>query len=187
MKNNTLILSIVAFFAISIATLGIAGIYLLGTYNSAAGLRNTYEMKIKDNESEYDNMWKKISQTAQIADAQKEGFRQVYSDYAQARTPQSQNQLMTWIKESAPNIDLSIYKQVLNTITGSRDSWTMRQKELVGIAEEYNKKMVTMPSGFILKLFGFQIIDPKVITSGKTEAAFATGKDDDVDLNLNKK
>jgi hypothetical protein len=58
----------------------------------------------------------------------------------------------------------------------------MRQKELVGIATTFNDMMVTFPKGPFLKLFGFKIIDPKIITSSRTEKAFATGKDDDVDL-----
>lgn len=164
----------------------VLGVYLLSTYNAQATLLNTYNMKVKDNQSEFDNMFKKISQVTQISVAKKDAFKEVFTAYAEARTSKSQNQMMTWVKENAPNFDLSIYDKVLNVITGSRDSWTFRQKELVGIAEQYNLNLSVQPRGFILKLFGFQIIDPKIITSSRTEEAFRTGKDDDTKLELGK-
>lgn len=184
--NSKVILSLAAVAGLALVTLLIGVIYAVGTYNSAATLQNTYNMKVKDNSSEFDNMWKTISQTAQIPEAKKNAFKEIYTEYAAARTSQSQNQMMTWVKESAPNVDLSTYDKLMNIITGTRQSWTFRQKELVAIAEEYNKKMVTFPSNILLGMFGFKAIDPKVITSSRTEETFQTGKDDDVNLFNNK-
>lgn len=181
--NKALTLGIVAAVLIGGLVLGGIGlIYGVSTYNSQASLKNTYEMKVKDNSSEFDNMWKKISQVTQIADAKKEAFREIFNGYANARTPQDAGRAMFWVKENAPNLDLSVYDKAQNIIVGSRDSWTFRQKELVGIAEAYNKNLVTFPKNFFLGMFGFQKIDPKVITSSRTEEVFRTGKDDDVNL-----
>lgn len=157
-------------------------IWLSTIYNRAATLENTYNMKVKDNSSEFDNTFKKISQTFQIAEHKKGAFREILVDYAAARTPEGAGKVMMWIKENAPAVDLSLYDNTQNIIVSSRDGWTMRQKELVGIAEEYNKQLVQFPGNIILKLFGFKMIDPKVITSTRTEKAFETGKDDDLSL-----
>lgn len=151
-------------------------------YNSQASLKNTYEMKIKDNSSEFDNMWKKISQVCQLADSKKEAFREIFVANSDARTPDGAGKMIYWVKEAAPNLDLKVYDNAQNIIVGSRDSWTFRQKELVGIAEQYNKNLVTFPRNIFLGMFGFQKIDPKVITSGRTEKAFQEGRDDDVSL-----
>lgn len=178
-------------FLIPIGLVTLLGVVVLGitlfvwgvsTYNTQASNKNLYEMKVKDNTSEFDNMWKQISQVCQLADSKKDAFKEVFTGYAQARTPEESGKMMLWIKESAPNMDLSVYDKAQNIIVAARNGWTMRQKELVGIATTYNDRLVRFPSGPFLKLFGFQSIDPKVITSSRTEEAFETGKDDDVSL-----
>lgn len=178
-KSLIIALAVAALLAVSAVTLGLAGVSI---YNSEARLKNTYEMKVKSNEAEFDNMWKKIQQSTQVADAQKDGFRQIFSDYATGRTAEGQGKVMAWVKESIPNVDLKIYNNVLNIMTGSRDGWTMRQNELVDVAREYNQNLVVFPKSILLKFCGFEKIDPKVVTSSRTDKAFSTGKDDEVDL-----
>lgn len=155
----------------------------VSTYNTQAGLLNQYEMKIKDNQNSFDVMWKKISQVCQIADAKKDAFKEIFSGYAAARTVQGSGQVMNWIKENAPaNVDLKVFDNAQNIVVASRDSFAARQTELISIAESYNLNMVTMPRGFVLKLFGFKNIDPKIVTSSRTEEAFSSGRDDDTSL-----
>jgi len=166
---------------------GVLGVFvitasLIGQYNSAATLRNQYEAKVAANTSEFDNMKKKISQVVQVSDMQYDKLKEILVSYADARTNKSSNVMMNWIKESVPNVDMGTYKQLINIITASRDSWTMRQTELVDISREYNLKLSVFPGNFILPMFGFQKIVPKVITSSATEKAFESGKDDDVKL-----
>ena len=155
---------------------------VLGMYNTQATLKNTYEMKVKDNQSEFDNMWKKIQQVVQIPEAQKEAFKEIFVSYAEARTSESSGKLMTWLQESVPNVNLDSYNNVMNIVVASRDGWTMRQKELVDYARVYNQNLVTQPKGFILGFFRFERIDPQIVTSTRTDEAFRTGKDEDVDL-----
>lgn len=181
-KTTIAIGSFLALGLAAVLAVVVLGIYTMGLYNNAATLKNTYEMKVKDNSSEFDNMWKKISQVTQIADSKKDAFREIFNGYATARTPDGAGKVMFWVKENAPTADLAVYDKAQNIIVGSRDSWTFRQKELVAIAEQYNKLLVRFPSNFILGMFGFQKIDPKVITSTRTEKAFESGKDDDVNL-----
>jgi LemA protein len=173
---------------VGILALGLIGVvYGISTYNSAAKLKNTYEMKVKSNSGEFDNMWKQISQVTQIADSKKEAFKEVFNGYATARTPEGAGKVMFWVKENAPNLDLSVYDKAQNIIVASRNGWTARQTELVDIAREYNQNLVTFPKNVFLGMFGFQKIDPKVITSSRTEKAFEDGKDDDVSLTGQKK
>lgn len=178
-KTTIAILATVAVLLFSSFVLVLSGV---SVYNNAASIKNTYEMKVKSNEAEFDNMWKKIQQVAQVPDAQKDAFKEVYASYASSRTSPNQGQMMAWIKESVPNYNGEIYTQLMNVITGSRDGWTMRQNELVDVARQYNANLVVFPKNILLKMFGFEKIDPKVITSSKTEQSFKTGKDDDVEL-----
>ena len=175
-----------------IVILSVVGVMLLtcivfvsiavGTYNTQAGLKNRYEMKVVDNTSEFDNLWKKLNQVAQIPDKKKDALKEIFNSYASARTSPNQGQMMSWIKEAIPNADMSIYDNLMNIVIASRDSWTMRQKELVSIAEVYNGNLVTFPNNIFLGMFGFKKINPEVITSTKTENVFKSGKDDDTQL-----
>lgn len=175
--------SIAIVTVVGILVLGLIGlVYGIGTYNSTAKLKNTYEMKVKANSGEFDNMWKQISQVCQIADSKKNAFKEIFNGYATARTPAGAGQVMFWVKENAPNLDLSVYDKAQNIIVASRNGWTARQTELVDIAREYNQNLVTFPKNVFLAMFGFEKIDPKVITSSRTEKAFEDGKDDDVSL-----
>jgi hypothetical protein len=178
---------IVAFVGL-IASILIAAVYALSIYNDQASLQNHYDMKLKDNQSEFDNMWKKISQACQIADNKKESFKEIYAAWATSSTPQDGGKMMLWLKQVSPDVKgLDVYDNVMNIMTGSRDSFTMRQKELVSIAEIANGNLVTMPRGFFLKLFGFKHINPLVITSTRTQKVFDSGLDDDVSLTPAKK
>lgn len=180
--KTTLLLSLLVAAAVAL----VGAICLIGwglaTYNTQASLQNVYNMKVKDNSSEFDNMWKTISQTCQIAENKKDAFHKIFVANSEARTPEDAGKMMLWVKENSPVVDLQIFDNAQNIIVGTRNSWTMRQKELVAIATVYNDNLVRQPTGLFLGFFGFKLIDPKLITSSRTEKAFETGKDDDVSL-----
>lgn len=169
---------------ILVVTIITIGGSLIGSYNQAATLKNTYEAKVSANEAEFDNMKKKICQVAQVSDSQMNKLKDIFTSYADARTGKGNNgdTLMKWIQESIPNIDTSTYKNLQNLIVESRNGWTMRQTELVDYSRQYNQLLVTFPTNIILKTLGFEKIVPKIITSSDTEKAFATGKDDDTNV-----
>jgi hypothetical protein len=89
---------------------------------------------------------------------------------------------MTWIKESIPNVDVKTFDNLQNIIVSSRDSWTMRQKELVDLSREHEKLLNMFPSGVILKMLGHKSIEIVIVTSTATEEAFKSGKDDNTKL-----
>jgi hypothetical protein len=156
---------------------------VIGTSNSEVDLRTAIEQKQRDNSSEYDNMWKKISQVAQVTQAQKNALKEIFEGHAAARTQGSDDNLvMKWIKESVPNVDLSTFNNLQNVITGSRDSFTFRQKELLDLKREHDRLLRRFPSGMILSMFGRKPIDVVIVTSSRSEDAFKTGKDDDVSV-----
>lgn len=182
LTNTTLVLAAISILGIGALTALISGFTILSWHNTASSLKTSYEMKVKANSGEFDNLWKKIKQAAQVPEQKKEAFKEIFNSYASSRSTGGDNQTMTWIKESVPNVDLKVYDQLMNIITGSRDTWTMKQTELVSIAEQYNIMLSQQPKAAILGFFGHQKIDPKVITSERTEAAFSSGQDNDISL-----
>lgn len=151
--------------------------------NTEVRLRNTITAKSKDNQSEFDNMWKKISQVAQVTDAQKNALKEIFVAHAEARGGVSKggaNPLMTWLQESVPHVDTTTFNNLQNIITASRDSWTMRQKELLDLSREHNNALTLFPSSLFVG--SRPKIDVQIITSSRTDEAFKSGKDDDVDV-----
>lgn len=163
--------------------IGLISVGLVIQYNNTANvLKNSYEAKLDSNRSEFDNTWKKIKQSSQIPEQKKEAFRQIFTEYANARNGGGENQIMTWVTESAPNIDLNSYDELMNIVVSSRNGWTMRQNELISISEQYNKMLVVFPSNFILKAFGHKRIVPKVITSEYTEESFSSEREENLEI-----
>jgi hypothetical protein len=177
-----------------IITLGIVGIIVLilfvlggsviGTFNREVSLRTTIEQKQVDNRSEFDNLWKKISQVAQVTDAQKNAIKEILVGYADARSQgrDGNGSFINALHEAIPNLDLTTFNNLQNIIVGSRDGFTMRQKELLDLKREHDKLLRTFPSNIILSMFGRKPIDVMIVTSTKTEKTFETGKDDDVNV-----
>lgn len=175
-------IAIIALCAFLLLGTIVTGGYALSIYNDQAGLKNQYEMKLVDNNNQFDNVWKTISQACQIAESKKDAFKDIFTSYAAARTSDGQGKVMSWIKENAPTVDLKVFDNAQNIIVASRQGFTMRQTELISVASVYNGNLATQPRGFLLGVFGFKHIDPKIVTSSRTQAAFDSGKDDDTTL-----
>ena len=179
--SKGLIITLAVIGVVLVTIFSIVGMFISYS-NQEAILRTTIEAKLKDNTSEFDNMIKKISQVAQVSEKQLATLKDIFVSYADARTPKSENQLMTWVKESVPNVDTSTLNNLQNIIVGSRDSWTMRQKELVDLSREHTKLLRIFPSSFVLSILGRKEVPITIITSSRTDKAFATGKDDDTNV-----
>jgi hypothetical protein len=177
MKKSIIIMIVVAFVLL------VFGMGAIGTLNKEARLKNLVVAKQKDNTSEFDNMWKVIQQTAQVPEQKKEALKEIFNSYASARTGTGDGgSLMNWIKEAVPNVDVKVYDNLMNIIVSKRDAWTMRQKELIDIDREHNVMFDVFPSNIVLGIFGRQKTVITIVTSSRTEKAFETGKDDDVEL-----
>ena len=172
-------------------TIGIVVLLGIGVAVWAIGLSNSYNKKFvtgkaaqQNSEVVFDNTWKKIAQQAKVTDQYKEGFREIYVGLMDARYGNDgeagQQTLMKWIQESNPTLDASVYKTLMNTIEGSRNEFTMEQKKLIDIDRELKSMKVTFPNSIILA--SKMDLEIKLVTSTKTEEAFSTGKDDNIDL-----
>ena len=174
---------LIAVSVCGVIVVGICGLYFVSVKNTEVGLRNAITAKMKDNESEFDNMFKKIAQTAQVTDAQKNALKEIFIEHAQARSAGSKGgSLATWVQESVPNVDTTTFNNLQNIISGSRDRWTMRQKELIDLSREHQNLLMRFPSSIVCSAFGAQPITITVITSTHAKEAMQTGTDDNIDV-----
>jgi hypothetical protein len=151
----------------------------VSTYNGIQGVQNTIKAKQEDNKSEFDNMWKKIAQVAQVTEKDRSSLMDIFIKHAGARTTDSGGSLAKWVQESVPNISSEGFNNLSNIIVASRDRWTMRQKELLDLKREHDNYRTKFPSNILCGLFGIQEVKVQIITSDKTDKTFETGKDND--------
>lgn len=163
-----LVLALVIYFCMSVSY-----------KNREVQLRNLIKTKQTDNKSEFDNVWKKISQVAEVTDGQKEALKEIIIGYAQARGSGG-GTIAKSIHEAIPNVDTSTFNNLQNIIVSARDGFTRRQKELLDYKREHDNLLDSPISGWFLS--GKEHIDVTIVTSSRTEKSFDTGKDDDVDV-----
>lgn len=169
-----------------LVVVGLFGFCLFGkgvsVYNTHISLKTQIEAKQKANETIFDNMWKKISQTTQVSDKYKDGFKEVLIAYTTGRSKGDSQLLMDWTKEAIPAFDSSIYKQINNVITSSRDDFTKNQEILIDLSRQHNQFIQRFPNNLFCGVLNIKPIEIKVVTSTKTEQTFETGKEDDIKL-----
>ena len=182
MKKSTIIfLSIAGAFIILILGYIIA---LMSQYNTAKNLKLAYETKEKANSAVFDNMFKTIAQTSQIPGEKAKQVKAILGAYVQGRGGNDGGKVVTMVREAVPGVELPEYGELMRIITGTRNTWTANQVEITNVANEYNKYIsdIGPVRSVVVMIGGFVKIDPKVITSDRTEEIFSTGRDNDTKL-----
>jgi len=170
---------------IGIVSIGLISILMLsGMYvsysNTEIRQRNLLVAKQKDNQSEFDNMVKKISQVAQVSQESMKFIKDIIVGNSEARG--GGGTLFKAVHEAVPNLDVasSTFRDLVNIITASRDSFTMRQKEILDLKRVHDNIIDTFPSSLFVGSRGK--INVVVVTSTRADEAFKTGKDDDTNV-----
>jgi hypothetical protein len=168
-----------------ILLVGMFGMGTLSFFNTSTSLITAYEAKLDANKADFDNMWKTIQQVAQVPDQHKEGFKDVMTSYAAARSSgEGAGSFLSIMKEAVPDFsgNAELHAKIQTVVEAQRGVWTTRQKELRDIKRAHDTLVRTFPGVAYNALIGHEELVAVVITSTKTEATFETGMDDDVNL-----
>lgn len=160
----------------------VVGLTFVSFSNKEHRVRNQITAKQRDNQSELDNVQKKISQSVQVTDIQMAALKDIIVGNAQARKGGS-GTLATFVTEAVPNLDTGTFQNLQNIIAGSRDAFTMRQKELLDLKREHDNLIDTWPSSMIVG--GRGKIEVTIVTSSHAKENFRTGEDNDIQLHAN--
>lgn len=164
-----------------VAALGIGALVMYFNYsNQEIRLRNQAEAQRGKIEAVYDQMWKIISQKAQVSEQYKDGFKEIYTGIIVGRYSQGDGTLMKWIQESNPNFDASLYKEVMQSIEVERQNFTREQEVMIDLVREHTNLLNVFPSSIFLS--SRKAIEYTIISSTKSKEVMQSGKDDDVDL-----
>jgi hypothetical protein len=169
----------IAFSVVLVVLMFMVGSFWISTQNRAVGLENLHGAKQKDNTSQFDNMFKKIAQSAKVTDMQKEAFKECIKAYVDGRGAGG-GSIFKAVNEAVPNLDQSNFANLINIVNSARDSWTRNQKELLDIEREHNNLRTMFPSSLVCG--SRPALKSIIITSSRTEETFRTGQDNDIDL-----
>jgi len=152
----------------------------IGYKNKEVSLRNQITAKQRANEASFDTCWKIIQQQTQVSDQYKDGFKEIYTGLMEGRHYEKGGGLMKFITEANPAFDIRLYEKVSNSIEAQRTSFLRDQTALLDLKREHDNTLDFMPSSWFLG--GRSKIDVKIVTSGKSQEAFQTGKEEDIQI-----
>lgn len=162
----------------------VLGVSVLGMYfsynNQEVALRKQAEAQRGKVEGVFDTMWKTISQQAQVSEAYKDAFKDIYPDLIAGRYSQGDGSLMKWIQEANPNFDTSLYKTLMQTIEVQRLQFQKSQERMLDIIREHDTLCETYPGKWFIS--NTTPIEYTVISSSKSKMTMETGMDDNVEL-----
>lgn len=172
-------------------------------FDSATKLENTTSAQWRNNQNTYDTMWKTIKEVAQVPEQYKEDFKQLLvADNTAKFGPNGSNATMQWFKERNINFDSSMYRKVQDVIESGRQDFKRSQTELLDKQRKVQDMTQSYWGGIMAKHYDFPrsmkgdfapprdadndgkltVLDYPIVTSARTQAAFATGKDDEVNV-----
>lgn len=181
-KISMVLVAVLVVVGLMIGVGAIAAGIFISTYNRNVDLTTQYNAQVKSNEVIYDKVWKVISQKAQIANTATDKFKEVYTSIMDARYEGKDNVMMNWITEQNPQFDISLFKDLSQSVESLRSEFTVTQQKLIDIKREHDVFRTKFPNNLVCIVLGVKELQLKIVTSSRTEKSFETGKDDDVKL-----
>ena len=191
-----------AALAIGLGTVGLLALLTAGSgisfYNEAVGQENSIVATYKDSQLQYDKFWKTVKETAQVTDAYKDDFKEVFLGSMDARY-EGKDPAFSFIMESNPSLDPTLYLKVQNVIESGRADFTRSQTTLVDKQRRYETSIETFPNVVLAGFFDFPkvqvgeyapaedidfdgkttVLDYRIVTSAKTIETFESGREDE--------
>ena len=158
---------------------------VIGINNDCVQMESGIKAQYSENKNNYDNMWKKFKESAQVTTMYSEDLKKIYDSVMEKRYKNSTQVMMNWIKEHNPNFDSSTYKNLQAMIEGGRNSFEGNQKMLLDKKRQYEIQIQSFPNNVVSRILGFPKIDLAkfdIVTSDKTEKAFDTKKDEEIKI-----
>lgn len=166
---------------IIIAVLVVALIAMYFSYNNKEiALRKEAEAQKGKIESVHDKMWKVIKQKANVTEQYRDMFEKVYPDIIAGRYSGEGAMAMKWIQEANPEIDASLYKDVMQAIEIQREHLHTAQTRMLDVIREREALIESYPSRWIIS--NKSKIEYEVISSTRSKTVMETGLDDDVEI-----
>lgn len=145
-------------------------------------LRNLAKAEIEKVEIIHDEVFKVISQNAQVTIEYREGFEEIYTKIMEGRYSggSQDGSLMKWVQESNPDFTPDLYKKLMVDIEVLRGKFAKQQIRVEDIIREHNNLIQDPIKSIFLK--NTEPIDYIVISSAITKKVIETREDNEIDL-----
>jgi hypothetical protein len=181
------LIAVLATFGVGIVMLIVVVTTVIGAQNSLVTMEEGVSAQYADNQNNYDNMFKKFQEAAQVPAMYTEDLQKVYSSAIKSRYGEEGSKaLFQFIKEQNPNFDAGLYKNLQAMIEAGRNSFQSAQTTLLDKCRIYKTELRVWPNSFLASFLGFPKVDLEkvctVVTSDRTQNAFDTKKDEAIKL-----
>lgn len=168
-----------------------------GLYNRCIEQEAALVAAVKASELEYDNLWKKVSETASVADRYGDDFKEALHGAIGLRQPPADiKSLHQFLREANPALPDRTYAEVQRILDSGRDRYTASQRAVTELQQAYQVSLAAFPDVLLAGALGFPrevaghgpadldgdgkrtVLDYPVVTSARTETAFASGRED---------
>lgn len=152
--------------------------FLMGiSYNrEEIQLRTAIEAKVEDNKNIHSTVWKTIKFHAKVPDRERDKAIELFTSWANERTPERQGSFMAWVKETAPQADNSLYKVMMSKIEGQLGEFKSNQTRLLHLSQQHNALIQDPWKKRFLD--NTDKIDITIVISSSTRETFEAGVDD---------
>lgn len=133
----------------------------------------------------YDEMWKVITEQAQVPEAYKEAFRDTWKDIVNGNSAQQKASISAFVTRYNPQFDSKLYSKLMTTIEHKRKEFSNAQIKMRDVKRQHDRFRTAMPVNSQLgrAIFGtFEEIPIQLVLSDKTNNAFEAGKDEALDI-----
>lgn len=172
-------------------------------HNTSNTLENAVTAQWRDNANTYDAMWKSIVEIAQVPAQYKEDFKSLLIGETEAKFgPNGSQATMQWFQERDIRLPVELYAKVQDVIESNRNAFKRGQTELLDKQRRYATHLNTFFGGMFATLTSFPkdlhgkfaptedldgdgritCLDYPIVTSARTNKAFATGEDTEIDV-----
>jgi hypothetical protein len=175
----------------------------IGWYNEAVSLEKTTKAQYLDNKNEYDAFWKKVKEVAQVPEKYKDDFKEVLVAETTAKFGEGGSKAMfQWFQDRQINFDAGQYQKIQNVIESGRNDFKRAQSSLLDKQRKYETHLDKAFGSMVSGVFGMPkevrgelaprtdrdgdgvktVLDYPIVTSKKTEKAFADGEDEAIQV-----
>jgi hypothetical protein len=154
--------------------------YGIGIQNEEVQARNRVEAQQKNVETHHDAMWKILAQKAGISNQYKPAnYKELLAEVVEGRKG---GNLAKTITEQNPNFDLSLLKDLSQSVEGEHKVVVREEKKLLDYNRVHSNIIKDRWKRRFLDAEQTTPIEVSVITSTRSKKAIETGVDDDVNL-----
>lgn len=166
--------------SLAVVALLICGLMYFSYTNAEIRQRNLVETEKVNYEASYDQLFKTLQQVAQVPEAAKKAFKEMYIPLMEARYGNEDQMLMKWIQEQNPVFDFSLYANVQKAVETHRETFFQAGRKLKAMQMEHVNMLTTVPSRWFVG--DKDSIKVTIVTSTKAKKVIETGVDNDVNL-----